>query len=411
MRKLTRSGAIVGLSALVCVTLFGGGSAIGQNPTAISPELKSFYEGGLQHNGIMGSSLMLLRAGRPSARESYGFARLAAKQPVDADTNFHWASITKTFNAIAIVQLRDRGKLKLDDPVVKYVPEIAVVHDPFGPVEAITIRHLLTHSAGFRSPTWPWGGDKPWHPFEPTQWSQIVAMLPYTEVEFAPGSKYSYSNLGYVFLGQIIERLSGDDFEVYIDKNILKPLEMYRTYFDKAPYTLLKYRSESFTMEKGKLMQMPFDFDTGITVSNGGLNSPFPDMEKYLRFLLGDGDSAKREVYDQILSRASLEEMFKPRLTIGPASADAQFSNGPDQHDSIGLCFFVRDVNRKSFIGHSGGQDGFISHFYIQPEERAAYLVNFNTDATDQDKNTRRFDSELRDYLFAHFFSSSTTRQ
>ena len=65
-------------------------------------------------------------------------------------------------------------------------------------------------------------------------------MLPFTEILFKPGSKYSYSNLGIVFLGQIIERLSGDDYEVYVDKNILKPLEMHRSYFDATPYHLLK---------------------------------------------------------------------------------------------------------------------------------------------------------------------------
>ncbi len=84
----------------------------------------------------------------------------------------------------------------------------------------------MTHSAGFRGATWPWGGDKPWHPFEPTSWSQLVAMFPYTEVEFQPGSRHSYSNPGIIFLGIIIERLTGDDYEVYIDKNVLKPLEM-----------------------------------------------------------------------------------------------------------------------------------------------------------------------------------------
>jgi CubicO group peptidase (beta-lactamase class C family) len=109
------------------------------------------------------------------------------------------------------------------------------VHSAYGPIDAITIRHLLTHSAGFRNPTWPWDCDDQtncdWQPFEPTQWTQVAAMLPYTHIAFAPGSRWSYSNLGYVFLGQIIERLSGDDFEVYIDKNILKPLEMHSSYF------------------------------------------------------------------------------------------------------------------------------------------------------------------------------------
>ena len=75
-------------------------------------------------------------------------------------------------------------------------------------------------------------------------------MMPYTEVLFTPGSKYSYSNPGVIFLGRIIEKLSGDDYEVYVDKNILKPLEMYRTYFDITPRHLLKYRSNNYYVEK-----------------------------------------------------------------------------------------------------------------------------------------------------------------
>ena len=161
---------------------------------------------------------------------SFGNARAETHTPVDAETAYNWASITKTMTAIAILQLRDRGQLSLDDPAVRYIPELREVHDPDGPVDAITIRQLLTHSAGFRNPTWPWDCDDAtncdWQLFEPTKWAQVAAMLPYTHIAFKPGSRWSYSNLGYVFLGQVIERLSGDDFEVYVDKNILKPLGM-----------------------------------------------------------------------------------------------------------------------------------------------------------------------------------------
>ena len=108
----------------------------------------------------------------------------------------------------------------------------------------------MTHSAGFRAPTWPWGGDKPWHPFEPKRYEQLVAMLPYTEILFQPGSRHSYSNPGIVFLGRIIEQLTGDDFEVYVDKNILKPLEMHRSYFDRSPYHLLAHRSHGYVQRR-----------------------------------------------------------------------------------------------------------------------------------------------------------------
>jgi CubicO group peptidase (beta-lactamase class C family) len=364
--------------------------------------LASFYQTGLARNGIVGSALALIDG--PNVNEEfYGLARREPSTPVDRRTAFHWASITKTFTGIAIMQLRDRGLLKLDDPIMKYVPELAAVHDPFGPIEAITIRQLMSHSAGFRGPTWPWGGEKPWHPFEPTKWSQIVAMLPYTEIEFAPGSKYSYSNLGVVFLGQVIERLTGDDYEVYIDKNILKPLEMYESYFDRSPYFLLNHRSASWVIEKSDPVEQPFNFDTGITVSNGGLNSSVADMEKYLRFLIGDQAHAER--YEEVLPRRSLEEMFTPLLPVGEPEAGS--GNAPDQKDSIGLSFFIRDDAGQRLYGHSGGQNGFISHLYFEPRSKKGYLVAFNTDGTGPEQNTRRFDSQLRDYLMAHFFRST----
>ena len=88
------------------------------------------------------------RRRRSSHSATEGYQDLATKRPVDADTIFHWASITKTFTGIAIMQLRDRGLLSLDDPVVKYVPELRRVHNPFGDISQVTIRHLMTHSAG-----------------------------------------------------------------------------------------------------------------------------------------------------------------------------------------------------------------------------------------------------------------------
>ncbi|MDF0752842.1 beta-lactamase family protein, partial [Marinobacter sp. 71-i] len=91
---------------------------------------------------------------------------------------------------------------------------LAGIHDPFGDPGEITLRQLMSHSAGFRNGTWPWR-DKAWQPFEPPGWKQLEAMIPYTEVQFKPGSRFGYSNPGIVYLGQVIERLSGEDFEVY----------------------------------------------------------------------------------------------------------------------------------------------------------------------------------------------------
>ncbi|HMB89629.1 MAG TPA: serine hydrolase domain-containing protein, partial [Rhodothermales bacterium] len=186
--------------------------------------IRDDYTAIVRDNDIVGSSLLFMHDGEVLVWETVGLADLETQRPVDEATIYHWASITKTFTGIAIMQLRDRGLLSLDDPIVEYLPELKTVHNPYGVMDAITLRHLMSHSAGFRSPTWPWGGDKDWHPHEPTEWSQLVAMMPYTEVEFEPDSKYHYSNPGIIFLGRVIEQLTGDDYEVYIDKNIFKPL-------------------------------------------------------------------------------------------------------------------------------------------------------------------------------------------
>ena len=394
------------LILLFCITLCGAGvQMFAQEKVKIKEALKSFdsfYDKSLRSYGIVGSSFMLIHDNRVLDKRFYGTAHIENKIPIDEKTTYHWASITKTFTAIAIMQLRDRGKLNLDDPVIKYIPELKQIHNTHGDTSEITIRQLMSHSAGFRSSTFPWGRGKEWSPAEPTKWEQITAMLPYTEVEFKPGNKFSYSNLGIVFLGRIIELVTGDDYEVYINKNIFKPLEMYRSYFDATPYYLLRHRSHSYYLLNGDLKPGRFDMNTGITVSNGGLNAPFEDMVKYMQFLLGvERDKA---TYDFVLKRSSLEEMWKPVLPVDWG----EVPNGRNRREFIGLSFFIEENYGMRFIGHSGGQNGFITHFYLQPETRTAYLIAFNTYVGEPGKDpselTRQLDREIKEKLFENVF-------
>jgi CubicO group peptidase (beta-lactamase class C family) len=336
-------------------------------------------------HGIVGGGFAFIHGQSPVTEFFFGEARTQTHRPVDARTTYNWASITKTMTAIAILQLRDRGLLSLDDPAVKYVPELRQVHDAYGSIEDVTIRHLLTHSAGFRNPTWPWecddSKDCDWEPFEPTKWAQIAAMLPYTHIAFKPGSRWSYSNPGYVFLGQIIERISGDDFEVYIDKNILKPLGMTESYFDRAPYFLEEQVSESFLRFGGKLTQQPFNFDTGITTSNSGLKAPITDMERYARFLIGEPGNAR---YEMVLKRSSLEEAWKGVLSaVEPGEAGTPYTSGPHgSQPRMGLGFFVIEVGGHRYIYHDGDQAGFTLELMIDPAGKSASILASNTTDT-----------------------------
>ncbi|HEX5085770.1 MAG TPA: serine hydrolase domain-containing protein [Blastocatellia bacterium] len=406
--------ARVFVSLLLAISITSSNMAQNQSPRNFAQarrEFKTFYEQSMRKHGIVGSGFMLVQDREVIAQEFFGLADIEKQDPVDEDTIFHWASITKTFTGVAIMQLRDRGLLRLDDPIIKYLPELKDVHDPFGDMSEITIRQLMSHSAGFRAATWPWGSAGDWRPFEPQHWSQLVAMMPYTEILFKPGSKFNYSNLGIVFLGRVIELLSKEDYEVYIDKNIFKPLKMHKSYFDATPPHLLKHRSHSYYLKEGALTPAKFDADTGVTVSNGGLNSPLDDMIKYLGFLMGD--DKKQGDYDLVLKRSSLEEMFKPQIAIEPGTLIEP--EGQNRKDAMGLTFFIEDNFGQHFIGHSGTQNGFMTHFYLQPDTRIAYIIAFNTQAMptekDSSQDTRRLDREIKDHLFQRIFPLFTPKQ
>ncbi len=348
---------------------------------------EQYFRDQMQQHQIVGGALLFLEKGKVRSQAYHGMADIERKLPMDEHAIMHWASITKTLTAIGIMQLRDRGLLSLDDPLTRYLPELRQVHNPYGSMDAISIRMVMSHSAGFQDPTWPWGGQEAWHPFEPTTWSQLTAMLPYTKIHFPPGSKYSYSNPAIIFLGRIIELLSGDDYEVYVDKNILKPLQMYHAYYDITPYHLIGQRANNYTLRNELAEANGLDFDTGITASNGGLNAPLNDMVQYLAFLSGYPEN------DQVLGRASLLEMWKLQLPI---------SEQDGGKSGVGLSFFTEEVGGMHFIGHTGTQKSFYSFFYLHPESGTACVHITNTDGELADPESVRVN--MSQYLFNNHF-------
>ena len=346
-------------------------------------------------DSVVGASVLIVTNGRVAAHHEYGVADRALGQRVDTATIYHWASITKTLTAIAILQLRDRGRLSLDDHVTKWIPELRQVHDSFGSIDDITIRMLLSHAAGFQAPTWPWTRGQPWEPFEPTRWEQLIAMMPYEEILFPPGSRYSYSNPGFIYLARIIEQITGDPWETYVQKNILTPLGLARSYFGVTPYHLAAMRSNNYTVTKDSAGRVSVvangrDFDPGITIPNGGWNAPLGDLARYLAFLGGPTRG------DTILSRASLEEMWRARyLAVEPVAGEATPA------DSMGLSFFVLWRGGTRFVGHTGHQAGFRSFFYINPATGGGVVAAFNTTNDADDERSEAGFRAVRDSALA----------
>jgi CubicO group peptidase (beta-lactamase class C family) len=340
--------------------------------------LVASYDAYAEADGIIGGGVVAVHDGKAMAWHDFGHADLAAGIPAARQTIYHWGSITKTLTAIAVMQLRDRGLLSLDDPVTYWVPELRQVHDPYGAIDSITVEMLLTHSSGFQNPTWPWYEGHDWEPFEPTTWDQLVAMMPYQQLHFRPGSQWSYSNPAFLYLARIIESLTGDSWQAYIQKNVLSPLDLQRSYFGTTPYWLAPDRSHNYYVEPDpaggtRLIDNGADFDPGITIPNGGWNAPLGDLARFAAFLTGaavDDETLRR--FDSVLSRSSLEEMWKPRVPIREDPAAEHF-------EQMGLSFFLVRDGERSVIGHTGSQAGFRAFFYFQPEERTALIAVFNT--------------------------------
>lgn len=398
---------LAALSLVVLLgTLPGPTSGLAQEPTrdAGAPagwvDLVERFQEYVAASDIVGGSALALRDGKVLARYDHGFADLADGIEAGERTIYHWGSITKTLTAIAVMQLRNRGLLSLDDRVTYWVPELRRIHDPYDAVDSITIEMLLTHSSGLQNPTWPWTEGRDWEPFEPTTWEQLVAMMPYQELLFRPGERYSYSNPGILYAARIIELLTGDSWQTYVQKNIFSPLGLTRSYFGTTPYWLAVDRSHNYyvvpdSVGGTRLVDNGPDFDPGITIPNGGWNAPLDDLAAYAAFLTGaagDAETARR--YDTVLGRGTLEEMWEPRLTV---SEDPEAGHAED----MGLSFFLVRDGERSVIGHTGSQAGFRAFFYFHPVKRTAVILAFNTASQDPPPEARRSFGEVMKAAYA----------
>jgi CubicO group peptidase (beta-lactamase class C family) len=326
---------------------------------------------------LVGASLCLIQDGRIKDLHVKGYQDRGQKIKNTKESIVSWGSITKTFTAVAIMQLRDRGKLKLNDPLVKYIPEIRWVRtDSIGiNIEEITIRHLLTHTSGLSLDS------KKWHYYDdftdlahrPIRWKQISAILPYAKVVRKPGVKHVYSNFAFILLGRVVENIEREAYTAYIYKNILMPLRMNSAHFGTSPPHLRHLKSLSYRKNKKDSTYKVFDMDIhnyGIGNSAGGLYASLIDISKYLNFLTGSSNKTVQRIHNKILKPETLDEMLLGQLKIYAAQGYESW---------IGLGFFFNKYQGRVLNMHSGGQYGFESYIYFNRNKKIATAIIINT--------------------------------
>jgi CubicO group peptidase (beta-lactamase class C family) len=195
--------------------------------TPLLPQIEQQIEQHVSRTGTPGLAFGIVRGGALVWSRGFGFADIAANRAPDADTLFRVGSITKTFTATALVQLRDAGKLSLDDPLVKHIPEFAAAQSRFGPIERVTLRRLASHHAGIV-------GEPPfdhWQTLDFPSMTAIIGGLAGVSVAIPPDSAFKYSNLAFALLGEVVARVAGQPYEKYVTSAILKPLGMTSSVF------------------------------------------------------------------------------------------------------------------------------------------------------------------------------------
>jgi D-alanyl-D-alanine carboxypeptidase len=318
----------------------------------------------------VGGAVAGVVAGRELAwSAAYGFADLETGAPVTPETVFRAASITKTFTATAVMQLRDDGALRLDDPLTDHLPEFAAASNPFGAIEDVTIRRLLSHEAGLpgEAPDFDWFHDR----FPGIE--EITAAFDRLELVVPPESRVKYSNLGYQLLGEVIARAGAEPYSAAIERRLLRPLGMRESSFGPEGELRARmatgYDARAFTDDLPRADDRPKG-----TLADGGLCTTLGDLARWASFQLR-GD-------ERVLSPASLAEMHRPRRVMDPGWIRA-----------AGLGWYCTRHGDDVLVGHSGGTFGFVSRIVCSPRHDLAVVILANGDAPVPALATRLLDA------------------
>jgi CubicO group peptidase (beta-lactamase class C family) len=335
----------------------------GERVAALLPEIDKMYAelAGKEH--LPGLVYGVVLDGKLVHARALGLADVERKIPTTASSEFRIASMTKSFVAMAALKLRDAGKLRLDDPVADYLPEVRRVQLPTGDSPALTIRHLMTMSTGLPEDN-PWGDRQMAVPN--ARLEQLVgAGLSFSN---APGLAFEYSNLGYILLGKVVSKVSGMRFQDYVTREILRPLGMNNTrweYRQAAPGKLaLGYRWERDHWELEPILP------DGDGAAMGGLITTADDFARYVAFHL-DAWPARSDPGRGPLRRASRREMQLPQAFAG-MSTKATLTDGKTPNPNVGFYSYglvwQRDSRGVVSSGHSGGLPGFGSQYRFAPD-------------------------------------------
>jgi D-alanyl-D-alanine carboxypeptidase len=286
-------------------------------------------------------TVLVAKDGLPLFRKAYGMANREWEVRNTPETKFRLGSLTKAFTAVAILQLQEAGKLSVDDPISKYYPTAPESWKP------ITLKHLLNHTSGIPSytglPTFFAKESR----LDRTP-DEIVQLTRDQPLEFEPGSKYAYDNTGYILLGYVIEKVSGEPYAGYVDKHIFQPLGMKNSGYDSSE-KIIPLRAAGYDVTPAGLINARF-LSMSLPYAAGSLYSTVDDMLIWDQALKGD----------KVLSAASRKAMYT------------------DYGHAYGFGWQIDKRHDHTRINHGGGINGFVTKFDRYPDDGLTVVVLSN---------------------------------
>ncbi|MEO6436749.1 MAG: serine hydrolase domain-containing protein [Tepidisphaeraceae bacterium] len=335
---------------------------------AALPEIDQLFAAFAKSARVPGIAYGVLIDGQLVHTGSVGLRELATRSPITPDTVFRIASMTKSFTVLCILKLRDEGKLSLDDPAERYVPELAALKYPTADSPKLTIRHLVSHSEGFPEDN-PWG-DQQLAVSEAEFTAMLKGGIPFSN---APGVAYEYSNYGFAILGRVVSRVSGQPYATYVKANILEPLGLSSTTLEPASVPkdrlALGYRWEDNTWKEEP--QLP----DGAFGSMGGMLTSTRDLGRYVGFLMSAWPP-RNDADPGPVKRSSLREMqqtARPR----PATVIGGAGTAPVQLSALSYGYGLRirqSCDYRQIVAHSGGLPGFGSQMRWLADEGVGFI-------------------------------------
>jgi CubicO group peptidase (beta-lactamase class C family) len=329
---------------------------VASDPDVLGAErlFSAWMDGQIAYRGLPGVVVGVVSDQQLVWAKGFGYADVKAKIPMSPETKFRMASHSKLFTAIAIMQLREDGKLRLDDPVEKYLSwfKAAPAGDDDG---EITIEQLLSHSSGLQREA----GDH-WVSYEFPTADQLKQHFADRKAAFAPSVRWKYSNLAYAVAGMVIEHVTGQTWADYVDKNIFQPLGMTSSSVDKNVSGLAVPYARR--MPDGTREVLPFVDARGMAAATG-ITSNLTDMARFVsaNFRRGARGGA------QIVSSGSWREMHRVR------SVEENWTSGS------GLGYDISRINNRTWTGHGGGYPGNTTQTFLQLDDKVGVVVLTNT--------------------------------